>query len=274
MSKYLIGLGCSWVQGEGGYTDDVWHKYSGRINKPMHQSFDLIPMENEHSWVNVLCKNHLTDYTPVNLGQRGIGNRGAAKCLYLTNIDWSQTAGSTVVYMLSGFDRFDFFKQEPPKFEAVHPYKDVHHYNFQTMWPHPEHSKLWDAYSEGVYSDTQSAMETYANIMEVQTFCQAHDLNFIMANAFDGRGKQFIEDAIPTLVNNINWNNYLHTHVEYESFLQLLVELDGLIELNDYYGYYQNLKWPAKYLTNCIHPTIDGYLVIAEELAKFIKART
>lgn len=281
MTKYLIGLGCSWVQGEGGYTEQVWQQYGGRVNKPMHESIHLIPMENENSWVNVLCRDHLTEYTPVNLGQRGIGNRGAAKSLYLTNIDLSQAKGSTVVYMLSGLERFDFFRQQPNDFRfaelehnILHPYKDVPHYNFNTMWPHQGNNKLWDAYGEFVYSEAQTAMETYANIMEVQTFCQAHGLNFVMASAFDGRSRHFIGEIAPTLVDNINWDNYLHTSTEYESFAQLLVELDGLTQYGGYHEYYHKLKWPAKYLANCIHPTIDGYKVIAEELAKFIRTKT
>jgi len=279
--KLMIGLGCSWTQGEGGYTEEIWKQYDYRVNKPMHESVHLIPMENENSWVNVLCKEYFPDHEPINLGQRGIGNRGAAKTLYLTNIDWSQAAGSTVIYLLSGLERFDFFRQHPIDFislEAEHKfqqsYKATNHYNFNTMWPHHGHgNKLWDAYFEMVYSENQTAMETYSNIMEVQTFCKAHNLKFIFASAFDGRARHFISQGGPNLVDNIDWTSYLHHYVDYESFAQLLVRLDNITEYGGYHEVYYKLNQPAKYLTNCIHPTIDGYKIIAEEISSFINRK-
>jgi len=279
--KVIIGLGCSWTQGEGGYTQDIFEQYGGRVNKPMHESVHLIPMELEHSWVNVLCKNYFPDYEPINLGQRGIGNRGAAKTLYLTNIDWANTEGY-VVMQLSGFERFDFFRQRVDDFKDIeekygvkHAYKLTGHYDFNTMWPHPgQNNKLWDAYAEMVYSEEQTILETYANIMEVQTFCKAHGLQFILCNAFDGRAKHYMRQHCSDLINNIQWENYLHDYSDYENFVELLVRLDGITEYGGYHEVYQKLKWPAKYLTNCIHPTIEGYKVIAKEIASFINRKT
>lgn len=275
--KLVIGIGCSWTQGEGGYTSRIWDKYGGRVNLPMNKSTHLIKMENQHSWVNVLCKKHFKDYEPVNLGQRGIGNRGAAKSLYLTNIDWDTVDDAILVYMLSGFERFDFFRQWPHDFRDVekehavrHWFKDIGHYNFNTLWPHPNHNESWTAYAKEIYSEEQTAMETYTNIMEVQTFCKAHGFKFVLANAFDGRGRAELAEVAPTLVDHINWDNYIHTHTAYECFARLLVDLDGLVEYPGYMNFYRELKWPAKYLANCIHPTILGYEVIAEELAQFI----
>lgn len=280
--KLIIGLGCSWVQGEGGYTDDVWRHYNGKVNKPMHESVHLIPMENEHSWVNVLCQEYFPDHEPINLGQRGIGNRGAAKTLYLTNIDWNNAAGSTIIYLLSGLERFDFFRQTSKDFKGLEQqhnfkqsYKSINHYNFNTMWPHPNHgNKLWDAYFEQVYSEEQTAMEAYANIMEVQTFCKAYNLKFIFASAFDGRARHFMSQACPELVDNIQWENYLHHYVDYESFVQLLVQMDGITQYGGYHEVYYKLPWPAKYLSNCIHPTIEGYKVIAKEFADFMNRKS
>jgi len=60
--------------------------------------------------------------------------------------------------------------------------------------------------------------------------------------------------------------------------IQKLVELDGILKPEDWGAYHQvyyNRDWPAKYLTNCqgAHPTIEGYKVVAEELARFIRLR-
>ncbi len=126
--KVLIGIGDSWTQGEGGYPDDIWKANNGRMWKKLSESLHLIPIEQENSWVNKLAQ-HL-NYTPVNLGQRAIGNRGAVRSLYLNDV--SQYTGGTVALMLSGFDRFDLFQKQ---------WKDDH-YKFETLWPHMEHKDM------------------------------------------------------------------------------------------------------------------------------------
>jgi hypothetical protein len=277
--KLIVGLGCSWTQGEGGYTKEIWDQYNGRVNLPMHESIHLIPMENEHSWVNLLSKKYFPKYEPINLGQRGIGNRGAAKSLYLTNINWDDVSEGVVVFLLSGFERFDFFRQKLNDFEPnerehnlKHSFKDLPHYNFNTMWPHLDHNELWTAYAKMVYSEEQTVMETLTNILEVQTFCKAHNLTFILASAFDGRCNQdYTMSICPQLAKQIDWASYIHSKTSYTSFVELLVRMDGLTPYPGYSEYYRELKYPAKYLANCIHPTIAGYEAIAFEMAMFIE---
>lgn len=277
--KLIVGLGCSWCQGEGGYTEDIFDQYNGRVNLPMHEGMHLLPMEIENSWVNVLCKEYFTNHEPINLGQRGIGNRAAAKTLYLTNIDWDQTEDSIVIFLLSGFERFDFFNQDIYRYSGPEkelgfklPFKILNHYNFNTMWPNTSNS-LWKEYLDKAYSEEQSAMETYANIMEVQTFCKAHNLKFILCNAFGGDLNYFMNQIPPDFKKNIDWEKYLHNYVDYPSFLHLFVKLDDLPELETvgWHDLYHSRKRPAKYMTNCIHPTIEGYKVMAKEMANFIK---
>lgn len=276
IDNVLVGIGCSWTQGEGGYTDEVYKKHNGRVNLPMRQSMHLISMEHENSWVNVLCRDHLTDYTPINLGQRGIGNRGAARTLYLSNIDWKRVKSGIVVFMLSGFERFDFFRQDcEDKINCgENPYNLLGHYNFQTVWPHLGYSKLWKIYAKNVYSDEAILFEQICNILEVQNFCKSHGLKFVLANAFDSRGHKFLQRISPKLSQKIDWTCCIHQYRNYDTFADLLVEKDdwlkGINKLN-YSCRYQKLNWPKKYLTNCVHPTIDGYKIIASELYNFIK---
>lgn len=278
MKKVVVGLGCSWTQGEGGYPDHIWKQYNGRVNLPMYKSRHLIPYEHEHSWVNVLCRDHLTGYTPVNLGQRGIGNRGSAKSLYLVDFDWNDVEEGIVVFMLSGFERFDFFRDSwrNEKFCGHSDIKDAGHYNFQTLWPHLGNQRVWDVYAEDIYSESGIAGEQLANIMEVQTFCKAYNFKFVLANAFDGRGRQFFEEHCGPLSNRIDWSSYIHTSRNYESFVELLVKKDQFVSEENwrhYYNAYQESPGPKQYLTNCVHPTIDGYKLIAQELREFIKQR-
>lgn len=273
MNNVIVGLGCSWTQGEGGYPAAVWKQYNGRINLPMHKSMHLIPLEIQHSWVNVLSKKR--GYRPINLGQRGIGNRGSAKSLYLSNVNWNTIDNGVVVFMLSGFERFDFFRKDWRDIRngGKSKVKDVGHYNFQTLWPHLENNKQMTMYAKCLYSEEGAAAEQLCNILEVQTFCKAHNLKFVIANAFDGRGKNYFFKYCGDLANMIDWGCYLHEHVEYESFVELLVKKDQFMpndQWRDYYEHYINSPWPKQYLTNCIHPTIEGYRVIADELDKFI----
>jgi lysophospholipase L1-like esterase len=101
-------------------------------------------------------------------------------------------------------------------------------------------------------------------------------LKFILANAFDNRSKDFLYEHCDNLANKVDWSCYIHDYRDYQTFAQLLVRKDNWLSKEmqpHYYEKYSNLDYPKKHLTNCIHPTIDGYKVIAEELADFIKEK-
>lgn len=268
MKNFLIGIGCSWTQGEGGYTDDIWQQYNGRVNLRGVPDAHLRPTEHENSWVNVLCRDHLTGFTPLNLGVRGIGNRASMKQLYITDeVDWDNDKG-IIVFMMSGLERFDFFTQNI----------DAHN-KFYTMWPHindDNPNPLWKIYLEELYSDKMICMEAFGTLMEIQNFVQAHpNFKLVIANAF-------YPEHIPNFILNnlgekyfkkIDWSNYLHTNSQRPNFVLELVRLDGKIPENEIQGYwsvYQSKKWPERHLTNCIHPNIDGYKYIAKELYNYI----
>ena len=53
MKKYIIGLGCSWTQGEGGYPEEVWKEHGGRVQVRFRSDHYLRKIEHENSWVNV-----------------------------------------------------------------------------------------------------------------------------------------------------------------------------------------------------------------------------
>ena len=141
--KALIGIGDSWTQGEGGYTDEVWKANNGRMWKKLSESMHLIPMEQENSWVNRLAQN--LDYASINLGQRAIGNRGAVRSLYLNDV--SQYTSGTVVLILTGFERFDLFNEH---------WQDDH-YKFHTLWPFLDHKDIHKLYQK-VYSEKAAAV--------------------------------------------------------------------------------------------------------------------
>lgn len=289
MKKYIIGLGCSWTQGEGGYTEQVWKDHGGRVQVRGRSDYYLREMEHENSWVNVLCRDHFPDYEPVNLGARGIGNIAAVKQLqFCDKVDFNNSTG-IIVLMLSGFERFDVLQQHPKHFNGE---KDFYskgeyvHYKWRTGWPVPSQKdgdKFWDCYSRELWSEQFVAGNQILALLELQTFAKAHGYSVVLANAFNhhlhfGGLIKYLRDNTGYMADKFDWSTYIHETTEYTAMMEKLVDLDGLLPANEwggYFNFYRNRDWPSKYLTNCegAHPTIEGYKVIADELAKFIRLR-
>ena len=295
MKKYIIGLGCSWTQGEGGYPEQVWKDHNGRVQLRGVEDYHLRHYEHENSWVNVLARDHFPDHTPINLGARGIGNRAAVHQLHFCDaVDFENSTG-TIVLMLSGFERYDFFQERPmrPTWQAadqknrqVDGYSngEYAHYKWRTMWPFTGNTgteaPLWDAYAKLLWSEQFIASEQMMALLDLQTFAQAHGYKVVVANAFNQRTegiKQYFQNNVGSLMNKFDWSTYVHDSTPYSAFVQKLVELDGILKpehWHEFHSAYHKRDWPATYLTNCegAHPTIAGYKVIADELAKFINA--
>ena len=118
--KILIGLGDSFTQGQGACSIELWEKYNWDLGTSSEiDNHDLLKSSYENSWVNKICENYLTDYTPINLGMTGRGNRAAVKELYLhPDLQLEKSNEIIVVFMLTGMERFDFIDKE--FFEHVH----------------------------------------------------------------------------------------------------------------------------------------------------------
>lgn len=284
--KYIVGIGCSWTQGEGGYPEDIWKSHGGRVQIRNRSDYYLRKIEHENSWVNVLCRDYFPEYIPVNLGVRGIGNTAAVKQLnFCDKIDWNNSTG-IIVLMLSGFERFDVFQQGPycsnDGEDDFYSNNEYRHYKWRTAWPIPHgNDKLHDVYGRELWSEQFASSNQMMALLELQNFAKAYGYKIVVANAFNNRDEgiiQYLKNNTGSLVDKFDWNTYLHNTTEYSAFVQKLVELDGLIPPEHWGGfheYYHKRNWPAKYLTNCegAHPTLEGYKVIGAELAKFIKLR-
>ena len=287
--KYIIGLGCSWTQGEGGYPENIWQEYGGRVQIRHGPDHHLRVYEHENSWVNVLARDHFPDHTPVNLGARGIGNRAAVNQLHFCDVvDWSNSEG-IIVFMMSGFERFDFFQEQPWRQDGLndtYSNGDYPHYKFRTIWPIPgcggPEEPLYNVYGKMLWSEQFVALEQMMTLLHLQNFARLHGFKVVIANGFNQNHpmgiKQYLTENAGPIVNKFDWSGYLHDEVPYVAFVQKLVWLDGILDPKDwgmYHNTYKERSWPAKYLTNCegAHPTIDGYKVIGDELAQFIKTR-
>lgn len=288
MKKYIIGLGCSWTQGEGGYPEEIWKQYNGRVQLRGVDDYCLRHIEHENSWVNVLCRDYFPEYEPVNLGVRGIGNRAAVGQLHFCDkVDFNNSTG-IIVLMLSGFERFDVFQQHPYSSDGhddMYSKNEFRHYKWRTAWPVPGHNVgdagFWDVYGRDLWSEQFVAAHQVCALLDLQTFAKANNFKVVVANAFNQRSegiRQYLKNNAGYLADKFDWSNYIHETTPYSAFVQKLVELDNLLpphEWGNFHSFYHQRDWPAKYLTNCegAHPTLEGYKVIGKELADFIKSR-
>jgi hypothetical protein len=118
-------------------------------------------------------------------------------------------------------------------------------------------------------------------LLDLQTFAKAHNFKVVVANGFNqhhGGIKKYLHDHAGYIAEKFDWNCFLHDTTPYVAMIQKLVQLDGILKPEDwgaYHQFYYEREWPAKYLTNCqgAHPTVEGYKVVAEELARFIRLR-
>jgi len=290
-TKLLIGIGDSFTQGQGACSEEIWEKYNWNVTKvPEKDEMEVMDIFYENSWVNQLCKNHLTDYTPINLGMVGRGNRAAVKELYLhPELKLETTKEKIVIFMLTGMERFDFVHKELNQ-----------HIHFKTMWPSDsndgEEKGLWKEYLNHVYSERSATIELLLNITDAQTWCKANGAKLIVTSAFstDYNNESFYKKIqgdkddpknylygnvhyLAALMTMVNWDNYLKPG-GYSCVADMLCHLenrDDLIGIESsakYYDYAYSSKKMSKggYITPCAHPSIKGHTEIAKTMYDFI----
>lgn len=264
--RAIICLGDSFTQGQGAWSKETWKSHNNRIDHKIIKD-DLERELYSNSWPSQLVKL-MPEYVSVNLGVIGTGNRAAVKELYLNpSINLENISGGVLIYMLSGMERLDLLNKTFPKKR-----------HFDTIWPTPDHdSELWRAYAKHVWSDKFSAIETLLSIKEAETYAKANNLSLVLISAFEQRyTKEWFGRMMglehSDLIDTIPWDKFFYPS-GYLSFIELLLELEGKKELagGSWYSHYTQLTEPSKYITNCCHPTIDGYSVIANEIYKHLK---
>jgi hypothetical protein len=295
--KYIVGLGCSWTQGEGAYPQEVVDAHNGRTQirpgQPGQPDSDyyLRVHELENSWVNQLTKHHFPEYKSLNLGVKGIGNKAAVDQLHFVDQHNLEDAEGIIVFMLSGFERFDVFQERPKDnsgFEKPDGYNngEYRHEKWRTAWPIEQKEgdgAFWTCYARELWSEQFVASHAMVTLLNLQTFAKANNFKIVLANAFNQRPEgiyEWLKEYTGKLVDKFDWSCYMHNETDYEAFMQRLVELDGKLSKEDWGAYHsvynpRNLDTHSEYLTNDegSHPTIKGYRVIADELAKFIIKR-
>lgn len=277
MSKLFIGIGDSFTQGQGSVSDQIYQEYGREVYNSIHR-LPIDKFERENSWVNVICRDYLDDFTPVNLGQKGRGNRASVKELYLNDID--PNIEKIVVFALSGMERFDF----PNRDET---FKQFH---FYAMFPNPwdkntTNATLWKAYADHVYSEQFCVIETMLNILEAQTWCKANNAKLVIVSAFDMRiTKEYFISNLPglkkELVNEIHWDKFFYPQ-GYRTLMHMLIDKQEndfkyATELahGKYFDRYTKLKKSDGYITPCAHPSEIGHKLIADVLYQHLEEKS
>lgn len=332
--KAIISLGCSFVQAQGAVDDSLYQEYEWKferigtpiaivVNKDQEENLlsryplvkknfgklDFTFMEYENSFVNVLCKKYFNEqYTPINLGIRGCGNRATIKELYFhPEIEWHKLEEIIVIYCPSGFERFDFVNDAWNS-----------HNHWSCMWPHYKDPSLepggprqilWEGYSKRLYSSKFEIIEQIGHVQELLNWCKLHNAKLIITPAFDRRyidKKHFEESLFSGYERNKAGNITGVSSIERETttdFFQssLQKELTSLIDLwpwdkmflpdnfptfadlclgqefpsdwkNRHFFEYNGVFSPNFWITSCAHPSAKGHDLFAKKLFDHISS--
>lgn len=311
-SKVVIGVGCSFVAGMGAWDSKIFENYNVTVdtskgnrcvvedpieNKKMQKEYglsivfddiDVSVMELRNSFVYQLAEK--LDYTPINCGMSGNGNRSSISQLYLHNkINWDAITGGVLVYCPSGMERFDFANDQGIDNGFSH----------IGIWPNPNsvkvasHEGLGYQYGSVIYSDKFCVIEQLTYVQQLVNFCKLKNLKLIITPGFDERyNKKYFKDVLSTsvqrdhkgirvysdqraperiisLAESFPWNNMFKPQ-GCNTFIDLCLKQEGLSPTKSmsYFPDYLHKGSPNYWVSPCAHPTKKSHTLFAEELEK------
>ena len=283
-TKLLIGIGDSFCAGRGACSIELWEKYGWDMERMYGEGGAEVEESNyKNSWVNQLCKNHMPDWTPLNLGMSGKGNRYAIKELMVNSLLGIEKAKEKiVVFAVSGFERFDLAKDL------------VGEEHFTTQWPvygdYKEkklgYSELTLENGESLYSEKFVISEFILNIIELMNWCKLHNAKLLLMSAFtpEFNKNHFIDVLSPNvtsvlgqmkldeLIWSVPWERIIRP-LGFSCITDMLMHLEGWDKDLPGYGF-RNMKietiGPNGYMTKCQHPSEKGHKLLAEIIYEHI----
>jgi hypothetical protein len=283
-SKLLIGMGDSFCAGRGACSIEIWEKYGWDMERMYGEGGAEVEESNyANSWVNQLCKNHMPDWTPLNLGMSGKGNRYAIKELMVNPLlGIEKSKEKIVVFAVSGFERFDLAKDL------------VGEEHFTTQWPvyggYKEkklgYSELTLENGDSLYSEKFVISEFILNIIELMNWCKLHNAKLLLMSAFtpEFNKNHFIDVLSPNvtsvlgqmkldeLIWSVPWERIIRP-LGFSCITDMLMHLEGWDKDLPGYGF-RNMKidtiGPNGYMTKCQHPSEKGHKLLAEIIYEHI----
>ena len=318
--KAIIAIGCSFVQGQGAVDDELYNTYEWKYDEGEPLTIQVTPkerkrlikrhrglvggdtfggkidftmMEYKNSFVNVLCEKYFAgNYTPINLGIRGCGNRASIKELYMyPDLDLHKAEEIIVIYCPSGLERFDFINDQA-----------TDHFNWKCMWPAgdrdgmPEggRKQLWTGYADELSSPKFEIMEQLAHVQELITWCKANNAKLIVTPGFDRRyDKDYFTECLSQNVsrneNGMTVSKRLggliksksdKTHLidlfpwdlmfkpeGHTTFIDLVISKELTLEnKQDHYCQFLGHGSPDGWITPCSHPSQKAHDLFANQL--------
>ena len=283
-TKLLIGIGDSFCAGRGACSIEIWEKYGWDMERMYGEGGSEVEESNyENSWVNQVCKNHMPDWTPINLGMSGKGNRYAIKELMVNPLLGLEKAKEKiVVFAVSGFERFDLAKDL------------IGEEHFTTQWPLYDHYKnkktgyaeLTTEEGESLYSERFVISEFILNIIELVNWCKLHNAKLLLMSAFTpelnknffvdvlSKGDQSLmrQNKLDELIWSVPWDRIIRP-LGFSCITDMLMHLEGWEDKMKGYGF-RNMKietiGPNGFMTKCQHPSEKGHKLLAEIIYEHI----
>lgn len=269
----IIGLGDSFTQGIGAYSLETWQSMPSDPSRYNIAGQYFLEEQAKNNWVRQLCNNHLPNYKVLNLGVNGAGNSATVRELYLNPLP-KNLGNVIVVLMATGIERFDFLKQNDSTAGIDW------HQKWQTIFPTISDrgpiSKLESEYFRQIWSSRNDALEFLFTVSEVENFCKANNYKFLFGSAFDTHvnRNQLLKDLDDKkeYIDIIDWNNYIKIP-ERETFMDMINQLENPRRSIYDIQKHQSNTTPSKYITPCIHWTIEGNRIVAEYIYEEFKKR-
>jgi hypothetical protein len=283
-TKLLIGIGDSFCAGRGACSVEIWEKYGWDMERMYSEGGDEVEASNyANSWVNQLCKDHMPDWTPLNLGMSGRGNRYAVKELMVNPLLGIEKAKEKiVVFAVSGFERFDLAKDL------------IGEEHFSTQWPvytdykvnKIGYSELTLENGEPLYTEKFIISEFILNIIELVNWCKLNNAKLLLISAFtpEFNKNHFINVLSPyvtsilgqmkldELIWCVPWERIIRP-LGFSCITDMLMHLEGWEDKMPDYGF-RNMKietiGPNGYMTKCQHPSEKTHKLLAEIIYEHI----
>jgi hypothetical protein len=288
-SKLLIGIGDSFCAGTGTESLGIWKKNKWDIEK-MRSDKDGVMEAYDNSFINVLTKKYLKDYTSINLGMAGKGNRFAIRELFSNpQINLEDAGEKIVIFVSSGLERMDFSK------DIINS-----HEHTSTVWPSYGDSKQVGYGSitfqgESIYSEKLVVGEFLMDMYMLINWCTLNNAKLLFISGFtsilerrnlidillgdrdetntDLGTLSFMYKNACLMVNKIPWHRQIKP-MGYDNMIDLMLHKQGRDELISNYNFrkYNVEKHTEKdYISKCQHPTKIGHELIADIVIKYIE---
>jgi hypothetical protein len=285
-SKLLIGIGDSFCAGSGSESNKTWERNNWDVEKVRYDEIGRNEAY-ENSFVNQICKKHLTDYTPINLGVSGKGNKFAVRELLLNpTLNLEIAKEKIVIFVVSGFDRFDVVN------DIVELNGTSSHST--TLWPSYLHDKNKFGYSqlttkdnESIYCEKFVVSELIIDFITLINWCELNNAKLLFVSGFTPElnmehflkwlvrdtNVDFDTKIASNLVSKIPWHRQIKP-MGFDCITSMLLHLEDRDDLIPHYGF-RNFN-PEKiteygYMSKCQHPTKKGHELLCDLIYEEIK---